>query len=99
MILTERHTDQGLLVTVADSDVVGKTFENGDVLLAVTEEFYAPESSEDADEDAVVASLQRAAVANLVGTRTVELAVDEGFVERENVLEVGDTLHAQFLQL
>ncbi len=99
MIVTERRTDRGLLVTVCDSDVVGRTFENGDVSLTVEEEFYDGDDSEDADADAVVASLGKASVANLVGTESVELAIDEGFVDEENVLEVDGTLHAQFLRM
>jgi hypothetical protein len=99
MILSERRTDQGLLVTVCDGDVVGDTFENGDVSLTVEEAFYAPDDSEEADPDAVVASLGKASVANLVGTETVELAIEEGFVDPDSVLEIDGTLHAQLLRM
>lgn len=96
MIVSERQTDQGLLVTVCDPDVLGETFEDGDVSLTVTEDFYGGESL---DEDAVVDSLARASVANLVGRQVVELAIDEGYVDETNVLEIDSTLHAQFLRL
>ncbi|MFB6218577.1 MAG: DUF424 domain-containing protein [Halobacteriaceae archaeon] len=96
MILTERRTDRGLLVTVCDDEALGETYEDGNVSLTVTEEFYG---GEQADADAVAAALAGASVANLVGTRAVELAVEEGFVEEENVLELDGTLHAQFLRL
>ena len=95
MIVTERRTDQGLLVTVCDPDVLGKTFEDGDVSITVTEDFYG---GEERDRDAVVASLARASVANLVGRDVVELAIDEGYVDEGNVLEIEETLHAQFLR-
>lgn len=96
MILTERETDQGLLVSVCDRGLLGKTFEDGDVSLAVTEEFYGGET---VGEEAVAEALAAASVANLVGTRAVEFAVEEGYVEEDNVLEVDGTLHAQFLRL
>lgn len=96
MILTERRTDRGLLVTVCDRGLLGETFEDGAVTLSVTEEFYG---GEPADPEAVIEALSRATVANLVGEATVELAVEEGFVDEENVLEVEETLHAQYLQL
>ncbi|MFB6070656.1 MAG: DUF424 domain-containing protein [Halanaeroarchaeum sp.] len=95
MIVTERRTDQGLLVTVCDSDVLGETFEEGDVSLTVTEDFYGGEPR---DEEDVVESLGRASVANLVGREVVELALDEGYVEEDNVLDIDSTLHAQFLR-
>jgi hypothetical protein len=96
MILTERETDEGLLVAVCDPDVLGETFEDDRVSLTVDEEFYG---GEEVAEETVVESLSRCAVANLVGSRTVELAIEHGFVEEANVLDVGGTPHAQLLQL
>ncbi|MGM0397847.1 MAG: DUF424 domain-containing protein [Halobacteriota archaeon] len=96
MIVSERETDQGLLVTACDPDVLGETFEEGEVSLTVSEDFYG---GEPLDEDAVVDSLARASVANLVGRQVVELAIEAGFVDEANVLEVDSTLHAQFLRL
>jgi len=98
MILKERSTEQGLLVSVCDADVLGETFENGDVSLTVNEGFYAGEAAEEVGEDEVVESLSRAAVANLVGTEAVGVAVEAGVIDGEQVLEVGDTLHAQYLR-
>lgn len=94
MIVNERQTQEGLLVAVCDEDVLGETFEEGDFSLTVTEEFYG---GDEVDERTVVESLAQAAVANIVGTRAVELAIEEGFVDEANVLEVGKTLHAQLL--
>lgn len=93
-LLTERNTEKGLLVAVCDAEVLGDTFENGDVSLTVDEEFY---DGEEVDEQAVVDSLARCSVANLVGTETVSVAIEHGFVDEENVLEIGGTRHAQLL--
>lgn len=96
MILNEHDTEEGLLVSVCDRDVIGETFEEGEISLTVEEEFYG---GDEVDESAVVDSLARAQVANLVGTRTVEVAVEHGFVEETNVLDIGRTRHAQFLRM
>jgi hypothetical protein len=98
MILKERKTERGLLVSVCDEAVLGETFENGDVSLTVEEDFYAGESAEAVGEDAVVESLGRAAIANLVGTESVELAIEAGIVDAGQVLELEGTLHAQYLR-
>lgn len=98
MILKERKTEQGLLVSVCDPDVLGETFENGDVSLTVEEGFYAGEEAAEVGEDEVVESLGRAAVANLVGREAVEVAVEAGIIDPTQVLEVGETLHAQYLR-
>jgi len=96
MMLRERQTEEGLLVAVCDSAILGETFEGGEVSLTVTEEFYA---GEEVGPDAVRDALLRADVANIVGTASVGLAIEIGVVEEGNVLAVGSTRHAQLVRL
>ncbi|WP_323677790.1 DUF424 family protein [Halorubellus sp. PRR65] len=96
MLLSERETTEGLLVAACDADLLGETFEDGELSLTVTEEFYGGDEVEPA---AAVDAVRRADVANLVGTETVAAAVDAGVVDESTVLEVEDTLHAQVLRL
>ncbi|MFC7018142.1 MULTISPECIES: DUF424 domain-containing protein [Haloarcula] len=96
MILNERETSEGLLVSVCDPDVMGETFEDGPVTLTVDESFYG---GDEVDEQAVVDSLARCSVANIVGEEAVDVAVEHGFVDEENVLDVAGTRHAQLLWL
>ncbi|WP_336342919.1 DUF424 domain-containing protein [Halalkalicoccus ordinarius] len=96
MIVTEHETPKGLLVAVCDADVLGETFENGELSLTVTEEFYGGEEVEERD---AANSLDRASVANLVGERAVTLAIERGHVDEANVLEIDGTPHAQFLRM
>ena len=96
MIVRERQTEEGLLVAVCDSDVLGKTFEEGEVTLTVTEEFY---DGEEVDGEGVVDALSRATVANIVGTEAVGVAIDAGIIDEANVLAVDSTLHAQLLRM
>jgi hypothetical protein len=96
MILTERQTDEGLLVAVCDSGLIGETFEDGEVSLTVTEEFYG---GEEVDAETVVSALAAADVANIVGTEAVDVAVEHGLVDEAQVLDGGGTRHAQLLRL
>ena len=145
MLLRERSTQDGLLVSVCDEDALGDTFETGEVSLTVDPDFYDGEA---ATADEVAASLSRAAVANLVGHDAVAVAVelqdvrllneavvdgdrdgvvadevgdggpreaggdllgrgglavavavDHGFVEEANVMELDGTVHAQYLRM
>lgn len=99
MLLKERDTPEGTLVSVCDPDCLGETYENGGVTLEVTEEFYGGEDAEPADEDAIVESLMAASTANLVGEECVSVAVEAGIIDEERVLDVGGTVHAQLLWL
>jgi len=94
LLLTERETEEGLLVAVCDADILGETFADGDLSLSVTEEFYGGER---AGAERVAESLARCDTANLVGTDAVSVAIEHGFVEEGNVLEIDGTPHAQLL--
>jgi len=96
LLLNDRETPKGRLVSVCDADVLGESFENGTASLTVEPDFY---DGPTADPQAVVDSLANCDVANLVGTRAVGLAIEEGFVEEGNVLEFDGTRHAQLLWL
>ena len=96
MILNERDTPKGLLVSVCDQDILGETFENGDVSLTVAEDFY---DGDEVDSKTVVESLERAQIANIVGNEAVALAIEHGFIAEANVLEIDTTSHAQFLRM
>ena len=81
MLLRERETPKGLLVSVCDPDCLGETYTDGDISLEVTEEFYAGEDAVDAEAAAVVDALQGATVGNLVGEESVGVAVDAGIID------------------
>jgi hypothetical protein len=104
MLLRERQTPEGLLVSVCDADCLGETYEGrgeagGEVSLSVDEEFYGGDDAERVGPEAVVDSLSRAATANIVGDRAVGVAVEAGLVEEDRVLELDGTRHAQLLWL
>ena len=96
LLLNRRETPKGLLVSVCDADILGEEFGNGSISLTVTHEFY---DGPVADPQTVIDTLARCDVANLVGTEAVSLAVEQGFVDEADVLDVGETQHAQLLWL
>lgn len=99
MLLRERETERGLLVSVCDDDLIGQTFENGKVSLTVEESFYGGDEAEVVEAEAVVAGLERATIANLVGEECVGLAVEADIIDEHAVIDVGGTQHAQLLRL
>ena len=99
MLLRERETAEGRLVSVCDPDCLGETYEDGPVTLTVSEEFYGGDDAVEATREEVIDGLQRAQVANIVGTESVGVAVEAGLVDEETVLEFEETRHAQLLWL
>lgn len=84
------------LVAACDLDIVGKTFRSGGLVLEVSESFYR---GDEVDEGALVNWLRLATVANLSGRRTVDVAVEHGFVDRGCVMEIGGVPHAQMTRM
>ncbi len=82
------------LVAVCDSEIVGRTFREGELKIEVKESFYG---TDEVGEEEVKRALRRATIANLTGKRTVELAIKLGIVDRDRVLRIGECLHAQMV--
>ncbi len=88
------NIDREVLVAVADEDCVGKKFTDDQICLDVSKDFYG---TTHADHDEVLSALQEATIANIVGKESVALAVENGFVNFEDVIFVEDVPHAQMI--
>jgi hypothetical protein len=84
---------QEVLVAVCDSDIVGKTFREGDLKIEVREEFYG----EEVGEEEVKLALQQATIANITGKKAVKFAIKIGIIDEKNVIKIGECWHAQMV--
>jgi hypothetical protein len=85
-----------VLVAACDSDIIGKTYRSKGLKIHVSEGFYKGDTG---DEDMLVNRLQMATIANLVGRRTLEVAIRRGFVDPGSVLTIGGVPHAQMARM
>ena len=83
-----------IVVAVCDSEIVGKTFREGDLKIEVKESFYG---DKEVDEEEVRKALRIATIANITGKRAVQLAIEMGIIDRESVLKIGECWHAQMV--
>jgi len=84
------------LVAACDAEIIGKTFRSKELKITVSEGFYKGDSG---DEDLLVNRLEMATVANLVGKKTIEVAIKHGFVDPACVLLIGEVPHAQMARM
>lgn len=84
------------LVAACDSELLGTSHREGKFKLDVVPTFY---DGLRVDAEGLGAYLRSATVANLVGRRSVDVAVSMGLVDPANVLVVSGVPHAQFLVL
>ncbi len=97
MIYVKIHKSANNFVTsLCDSELIGKKFKEGKLVLDVSERFYKGEL---VDEDKIEDYLKDAINVNLVGERVVDAALKLGFVLKENILIVEGVKHAQCIVL
>ena len=86
MVLVKLHKKDGrILVAVCDSDLLGKKFEEGQVQLDLTGDFY---SGEEKDLDEAGDIIRNADHVNLVGEKSVHLGTHEGVIDASNIRKV-----------
>jgi len=85
-----------LVVAACDADIIGQTFRSNDLKIHVSEGFYKGDSG---DEDMLVNRLAMATIVNLVGRKTVDIAIRHGFVDPDCVLMIGGVPHAQMARM
>jgi hypothetical protein len=97
MICLKRHScGHELLVAACDEGLLGKTFEEGELRLEVSESFYGGEK---VDARMLVEVLYLATIGNLVGKETVGAAAEAGLVDPECVIRVKGVPHAQIVRM
>lgn len=90
------HQKGDVLLAVCDRDFLDKRFESGELIFHVDPSFYGREN---VSEENLLRLFNNANIINLAGERCIDLAVRKGFVDPENVLEIGGCRHAQVVRI
>jgi hypothetical protein len=90
------NTRNEVMVAACDSELLGKTFEDGDYQIQVSPEFYEdvkvrPEN--------FISHLSEATIINLVGERVIDHAIKAGLVEEDGVIRIKGIPHAQIFRM
>ena len=91
-----RFPGTGDVVAVCDRELLNMTITDGDLKVTVSEYFYG---TTPVDEAAVIEALSRGDNVNLIGERSVGVAVKLGLIARADCIMVGSVPHAQIYQL
>ena len=97
MIYLKKYVkDKRTLVTVCDSDLIGKTLREGPLKLEVSSKFYEGQL---ATADEAVEALSKADTGNLVGKNSVKAAIDSHLVDPAAVIYIAGVPHVQIIKL
>jgi hypothetical protein len=86
------ETDESLLITVCDRELIGKTLKSNGLKLEIDEEFYKGEL---ADTEQVKEALLEATTANIVGERSIDTAIKCGAIDESCLIFIDGVPHAQ----
>ncbi len=96
MIYVRLHRGRDdIILAACDEEVIGRTFRGDGMKITVSEDFY---NGELIPEEAFVERMRSVTIMNLVGERTIALAIENGHVNESNVLQIGETKHAQVVK-
>lgn len=93
MVIIKVHKKDGkIIAAVCDTELLGKKFEEGELQLDLTGDFYKGEekNSDDASD-----MIRNADHVNLVGKESVKLGIQEGIIEEQNVKTIQGIPYAQ----
>lgn len=97
MFLKVHHNRDGCdVVAVCDRELLNTTLQDGDFTFAIHESFYGNTLAEESEVRRILLS---AGNANLVGPRTIALAVELGLLDRDGCSEIAGVPHAMIIAL
>lgn len=91
-----RSPELGDVVAVCDRELLNTTIMQGDLKVTVSEKFYG---TTPAGEQEVTNALRTGGNINLMGERSVAVAVKMGLISRADCIMIGSVPHAQIYQL
>lgn len=92
------QTKTEIVIALCDEDILEKSleFKKKQMKVKVSKHFYGEHL---VDEQIVLKLLDKATTGNLMGKNVVKLAEKNGFISKENIINIDGIPHAQFVKL
>lgn len=91
-----KKVGRNVLLAVCDSELLGKTLREGQIVFRIKDEFY---NGRQATVDEAISMIDNSTIVNLVGKCCVEKAIEKGYVHPEAVIKIEGVPHAQIMKL
>jgi hypothetical protein len=91
-----RSRETGDVVAVCDRELLNTTLRHEKITITITDSFYG---TTPATEEEVRDALKNAGNINLIGERSVNLALEMGLLTKSGCMMIGKVPHAQIYQL
>mgnify|MGYP003301636622 CR=1 FL=1 len=95
MISCRIHRGSGeTIIAACDEEVLGKTFRGNGLKIEIGD-FY---NGELIPPETFIERMRSFTIMNLVGERTISLAIEQGYVDKDSVITIGEVKHAQVVK-
>ena len=91
-----RSRDTGDVVAVCDRELLNTKVHHEKITIIISDSFYG---NTPATEDEVKTALKNAGNINIIGERSVRVAIDMGLITKSECMMIGKVPHAQIYQL
>ena len=96
-MLAKIHKNEGkMILALCDSDISGKKFEDGNLVLDLTSGFY---NGKEVAKEKLKPYLKNAFAINAVGKEAVQFLIDKKIIDKKNVKTVKNIPHAQTVKM
>lgn len=94
MFFVKIHKSQTELIAICDADLLGKTFSEGRLKLKVSEHFYKGKEKSGEEVEKI---MKEESDFNLVGEKTIKLALKVGLIDQDCIITIQGVPHAQII--
>jgi hypothetical protein len=93
MISVKKHySEHSEVVSLCDSDLLGKCFEDKKLCLNISKRFYEGELLKEKE---ILPLIEERTVLNIVGKESIKFAIKHKFINKENIITIQNVPHAQ----
>ncbi len=96
MILKVHRRGKDVVVAACDEELLDRTIKCGELKLHISRNFYGTEIC---NEEEFLAALRLCTSANLIGKKTIDIAMKAGFIRIEGVMDIDGIPHAQLYKI
>jgi len=91
-----RKIGNHVLLSICDTEILGKTLREGKIVFHIAEEFY---KGEEVELETAISMIDNSTIVNMIGANIIKKALEKGHVHPEAILDIEGVPHAQIMKL
>jgi len=92
IVKVHKSHDGRAVIALCDSNLLGKKFEQGNLQLDLTSEFY---NGEEKSKEEILKLLRQPCHVNAVGKESINFLKEKGLISKENIITIADIPHVE----